>query len=111
MTESTGQPAVARIDVPRLPSGRIQRKMPDPYTRPSISVGTPPEQRRQWRHVLACDLRAGDTVPGVGVVGPVHEDHTGGPQGWNVRVEGGDGKTVVFSATASVFAFVPRGRG
>lgn len=112
MSESAGQaPSAARIDVPRLPSGRVQRKMPAPFARPSISIGVPPHQQREWRHVLACDLGEGDTVPGLGLLGVIRETHSGGADGWSVHLEGAEGRAATFSATASVFAFVPRVRG
>jgi hypothetical protein len=68
-------PTVSRIPVPQIPNGRIQRAIPAPFARPSItvggaSVGVP---RRVWRNVAAHAVKAGDIVANFGRVTAVDD--------------------------------------
>lgn len=49
-----------------LPRGNRSKKLPAPFTRPSVSVTR--DRPRVWRQVFADTLEAGDTVSGWGVV-------------------------------------------
>lgn len=52
--------------------GKVTRKkLPSPYQRNSISLSTPPDQRRYWREVRVETLAAGDTLPGLGTVSDI----------------------------------------
>jgi hypothetical protein len=101
-----------RIDVPSLPNGRVQKKIPTPFARPSISIGgAGPVEKREWRAVLACKLAEGDIVPGVGVLDTVDEQVTTADDieiRWTVTVTGGDDNRRSFDGNDQVWAFVPR---
>lgn len=111
-------PGVSRLPVPNLPSGRVQRKVPAPFTRPSISIGTAIQERRQWRTVPAHAITQGDTIPGLGTVCEVVEevkqyraDQLGRGIGmkprvlWTVTVAAGDGNERVYAGEEQVWCF------
>lgn len=124
MTGGTGRdaPTASRITVPSGNAGvpQIRKKIPAPFARPSISVGSS-GPRREWRTVEAHQLKAGDIVPSVGRLASVHEeyymptaeearameplavlDH----YKWDVTVRGVEGNTRVYQGHEPVFAFV-----
>ncbi len=101
---------IERIPVPGTPSHpQVRRKMPDPFQRPVIDLDGGRAVKRSWRTVLACDLKAGDTVPGIGLITSVVESvvKTGERYEWPVTVEGGVGIRRVFKGSDQVLAFVP----
>ena len=61
---------VSRIPVPTIPNGRIQRAIPKPFARPSITIGgtAAGEPWRAWRTVVAHAVKAGDIVADFGRV-------------------------------------------
>jgi hypothetical protein len=90
------------IRLPSLPTHpRVQRKMPAPFTRPSLTVGDTPV-KRDWRDIPAEDLSIGDTVPGIGTITMVHRQDRAP---FTVSVEGGNANHRVFRHTDRVFAF------
>lgn len=50
------------------PSGRPSRKVPKPHNRPSVELD---KTAREWRNVLAKELRPGDTVADAGKLSAV----------------------------------------
>jgi hypothetical protein len=112
------QPGIGRVSVPNLPNGRVVRKVPAPFQRPSINIGGTPQVRREWRNVPAHALKAGDTIPGVGTLYRVQETLTTPPAGsdrtpdtiadqitWTVTVEGGLRHTRIYQGSETVWAF------
>lgn len=108
------------VRLPYIPNhGKTQRKMPAPFSRTSINLGGDPQTKRSWGHVLAVKLKAGDVVPGVGVLTDVVEGdvtvisdhcsechHEDDPTViWTVTVTGGDGNTKTFKGEEQVWAF------
>lgn len=64
---------IERIPASPLTAPKVQRKIPDPYTRPALSIGGTSGARRQWRQIPVTAVRAGDTVAGVGLVTDTQE--------------------------------------
>ena len=52
---------------------RVQRKLPSPFKRPSITVGGGVEVKRQWRQVPVRSLNVGDVVADVGMIDNIDE--------------------------------------
>lgn len=112
--------SIERIPVPSVSSQpRVQRKMPAPFQRPSISIGTPREARREWRSVLACDIKVGDIVPGLGRIYDVHERVDrfrlavpGSPEQvrWFVVLSGGVSNVRTYQGNETVWAFTAEAR-
>lgn len=84
---------------------QVRQKLPAPYHRSSITIGAPTEAR-EWRHVLACDITAGDTVPGIGLVTRVTDQVRHDERTWIVTVEGGHDNQRAYTGTDQVLAFV-----
>jgi hypothetical protein len=119
MSDVTGRaPTATRITTPGGFGGRIRRKMPAPFERPSINVGSN-EPRRQWATVMSDQLKAGDIVPSVGRIVSVDEEfYVPGPgsgltfegiaemTSWTVTVRGAGGIIRVYQGGEPVFAFV-----
>lgn len=111
--------AISRIPVPGLPNGRVQRKIPKPFARPSITIGgCEPTERREWANVPAHQLRAGDIVPGIGRLFEVTEGVTSPAYNsglpwrevadlvsWTVTVKGGVANTRTYQGGEAVWAF------
>lgn len=102
--------ASSRVRVPAKPPATVRRKMPAPFSRPSITISGPDAgPKREWRHILACDLRPGDTVPGVGVIDEVTDNMSGSNRSndfsWTVTIRGGDNNTRTIRATEIVLAY------
>lgn len=94
-------------DVPKHP--RVQRKLPAPFQRPSIAVGGGHAAIiREWRHVLACEIKQGDIVPGIGCVDTVEETVSASGGEWTVTLIGGADNRRVYPGFEQVFAFVPK---
>lgn len=91
------------IDSPRSPT--VRRKMPAPFTRPSISIGGSSCQHREWRTVAVTDLVEGDCIPGLGRVFQVDEKMDLGTREWTVTVRGGVDNVRVYQGNESVWAF------
>ena len=109
--------ALEGVYLPGVPSHpRVQQKRPNPYQRPSLNVGGSTVSR-EWRTVQAHTLKAGDTVPGIGVVTSTQEKvqaslrAAAGADGWTVVVEGGHGNRRSFTGYDLVLAFVPKAAG
>lgn len=107
----------------------VRKRMPDPFTRPSIAVGGGAKQiKRSWQDVSVTALQPGDTVAGFGSV-----DHTveftnveqvweagGWEQGgedilvdrqvWTVRVFNVMGEHTDYPGEQRVYAFAEPGR-
>lgn len=102
---------VQRLSVPSSPGGRVQRKIPAPYERPSIAIGggAAASEKREWRQTSVMDVKAGDTVPDIGVVTEVtHTELDAETLDWFVRITGGQGgsNAKYFHGSDSVLAFV-----
>jgi len=94
--------SIEGIRLPSLPTHpRVQRKMPAPFTRPSLTVGDTPV-KRAWRDIPAEELSIGDTVPGIGTIDEVHRAQQAP---FTVTVRGGDDNFRAFNHTDRVFAF------
>lgn len=92
-----------RLDnVPRTPTTR--RTLPTPFTRPSISVGVPPAQRRRWMHLAATYISVGDIIANLGTVTDVVESAED-PMAWSVTVTAGAGNTRTFHGAEPVWVF------
>lgn len=96
-----------KIVSPKFPQGRVQRKFPDPFRRPSIDLGGgPAPKHRDWQTVRVTDIKAGDIIPGLGLV--THTEETlvlGDEVPWSVVVYGGDSNVKVYSGHDTVYAF------
>jgi hypothetical protein len=109
-------------DITRLPAtpggARVQRTIPAPFQRPSITVGGSAAARRTWTQVPAYQLREGDIIPGVGRLYRVEEHHQAPAFGsglstaqivdqitWTVTVTGGLNNTRTYQGNESVYAF------
>ena len=57
----------------------IKKVKPKPFQRPSISVTTPAEVKREWGWVSPSDLEPGDIIPDSGVVIQVELKKSGRP--------------------------------
>jgi hypothetical protein len=83
--------------------------MPRPFQRPSVHVAGAPAAslRREWREIPVTDVRAGDVVPGIGLVESVSEDVSENVSGrtWTVTLVGGDGNLMVLPGEHTVNAF------
>lgn len=90
---------------PPISNTRIQRKMPSPFQRPSVSVGTAPEVRREWRTVNVQDIKIGDIVPGIGRVFAVNESFDVSAQLWIVTVRGGTDNVKVYQGAEQAWVF------
>lgn len=91
----------------------VRKKVPNPYQRPSISVGGT-QVKRQWAEVRVHDLAAGDVVPGVGLIADVREDITvpdhlddKTPIVWKVTITNAFGKTFTYPGEHTVMAYTP----
>ncbi len=106
------QPTIGRTLPQNTSVPRVQRKMPAPFTRPSITIGgDPAAPKRAWRRILACNVEPGDTVAGFGRVDHV-DDTIAGVGQWNTmlrRDEDDQVTSTVYSATDVVFAFTTTG--
>lgn len=111
---------IQRLPVPSLPNGSVRRKIPAPFTRPSITVGggASPQERRDWKVVPARDIQTGDIIPGVGRVSDVHEDlqapefnsgrswrEVADAVSWTVTITGGLDNIRVYQGGETVWAF------
>jgi len=89
--------------------------MPDPFRRPRIDLDGARHERREWRHILASDIRTGDIVPGIGRVHTVDEDLSvlSSPDiattSWTIAVTGGVNNRRVFNGQELVMVFAAVG--
>lgn len=111
-------PGVNRIPVPDLPNGRVVKKVPQPFQRPSISIGRSAQDKRDWRSIPAHALKPGDTIPGLGTLYSVEENLSTPEAGsglaadavadqisWTVTVEGGLHNRRTYPGDHTVWAF------
>lgn len=100
--------------VPSNPGGRVQRAIPAPFQRPSVTIGAGPDQvHRQWRNILVCDIHDGDIVPDIGrivavddIIGDVDSSVFGATyHPWCIRLTGADGLSKTYPANELIFAF------
>ncbi len=101
---------VNRLAPPSLNVPKIRKKMPEPFSRPSISIGGGVQaKKRQWQHVLIADVQIGDVVAGHGLVTDVHDkisDDAEPGMRWFVILHAGENpEPVIFKATDTVYAF------
>jgi hypothetical protein len=112
------QPGINRIPVNNLPNGRVVRKVPKPFARPSITIGTPPTERREWRTVRAYEIREGDVIPGLGMVTRAEEINSSPKAGsgldpeviadsvvWQVYVWAGEDNMATYQGNTEVWCF------
>jgi hypothetical protein len=83
---------------------KIQKKMPAPYSRPSISIGAA-EVKRGWKQTHVTDLAEGDVVAAFGRIASVREWINRDPYEWNVVLTNVVGVTATYSGHDSVLAF------
>lgn len=116
---------IERLPVPSLPNATVRKKMPAPFSRPSITIGAAAAaDRREWRVIPVGQVREGDIVPGIGRVSEVieHIDTPAAGSGqtpqeiaaqvaWTVVVVGGLDNTRVYPGDATVWAFTARSTG
>lgn len=106
-------PDITRLPVPAKPPAQVRRKIPAPFQRPSITIsGGADTPKRAWRHILACEVRPGDTLPGVGIVESVSDfvDADAG-YAWTVTIIGGDGNVKLYEGNDLVFVFCAQAAG
>lgn len=110
---------VSRLPIPSLPNAKVQRKVPKPFARPSISIGgVAPAERREWTIVPAQNIRVGDIVPGIGRVFAVNEqldapryksgltaEQIVDKVAWTVTVSGGVNNVRVFQGGEEVWCY------
>lgn len=91
---------------------QVRRKVPTPFTRPSITVGggAAGAVKRHWQEIAVTDVKQGDTVANFGVVDEI-EEHVrirewinGRP--WTVELHNVMGETKVYGGEDVVLAFV-----
>lgn len=112
---------VVRLPADPSKAPKIRQKMPQPFQRPSITIGGGANRvAREWRLVKATEIREGDIVTGVGRVFSVEEKvemperltftdsvtYTGDLSFWTVVVRGGADNVRLFQGNDEVFAFV-----
>lgn len=85
---------------------RVQRRIPPPFARPSVNLGQEPGVRRDWRNVPVAAIRAGDLIPGIGLVTLVKTAFNVEAQmPYTVTIEGGEDKVHTFAGNDMVYAF------
>lgn len=109
---STDSRAVSRTKpYSGLSKPQVSKKMPAPFSRPSITIGGASGPKREWRTVRVVDLREGDIVPGIGrlyaVAERIHDDNDN--YNWTVLVTGGLNLTRVYAGNDTVWAFTVAG--
>jgi hypothetical protein len=101
--------AIEGVRLDGLPdTPKIRKKLPTPFTRASITVGTPPQQRRRWMHLPATYVTVGDTVADLGVVSDIVENCED-PTEWTVVITGGQANTRTFHGAEPVWVFTTPG--
>lgn len=97
----------ARIPVPDLSVPKVQKAAPAPFARPRIDLDGGRRIKREWRPVLACDIKEGDIIAELGQVTKVDQvvAGNGGALSWTVTVHAGLDNVRVYNGETSVFAF------
>lgn len=103
MTEST------------LPSGSFKptKRIPRPYSRPSITVGGGKIEKREWRPATALDVRPGHIIAGFGLVHEqppiqyfVTDDFATGGKIIKVKMNVGEHGPLTFDSTTPLKVFM-----
>ena len=95
-----------KIVSPSFPQGRVQRAMPKPFARPSISLGGAGPVPRTWKSVRVTDIKRGDNIPGLGIVTDIKENMLfSSDRPWTIEIYGGEDNVKVYSGHESVYAF------
>lgn len=84
---------------------KIQKKIPAPYSRPSISVGEAKRAKRGWKQTPVTELVKDDIVADFGRVETVEEFVVRDPYAWNVKLTNAFGATKTFPGHDTVLAF------
>jgi hypothetical protein len=93
-----------RIGGAPYPHQRIQRAIPAPFQRPSISAGGD-GKKRNWQQTMVADLVAGDIVADFGKIESVRLDFRVDPYEWRVTIINPDGVERTYNIHDSVLAF------
>lgn len=69
---------------------RPTKKIPAPFSRPSISISGGEQKKREWRFVTALDVRENDIIADLGLVHEVTYEHLTDPVQIYVYIRAGE---------------------
>lgn len=107
-------PDIEGVQINKVPQGRVQRKVPKPFSRPSVAIGGKPEERREWRNIPAHALGEGDVIPDLGLVTQVDEAAWNTKTvsrdepisvHWTITVTAGENNTRVYNGEDQIWCF------
>lgn len=83
---------------------RVQKAMPAPFARPSISVGGA-QVRRKWRQFRIMELNEGDVIPQFGRIAKTEDVVRRDPHEYFRAFYNGAGEKIVYRVSDSILAF------